>query len=53
MTRHRRMSAAGVIVLHISPRQLREQQADAIAEMAGALKSGRPLPAITTRPMAA
>jgi hypothetical protein len=53
MTRHRRMSAAGVIVLHISPRQLREQQADAIAEMAGALRNGRPLPAITTRPMAA
>jgi hypothetical protein len=53
MTRHRRMSAAGVIVLHISPRQLREQQADAIAEMAGALQSGRPLPAITTRPLAA
>jgi hypothetical protein len=53
MTRHRRMSAAGVIVLHISPRQLREQQADAIAEMAGALQSGRPLPAVTTRPLAA
>jgi hypothetical protein len=52
MTRHRRMSAAGVIVLHISPRQLREQQADAIAEIAGALRSGRPLPAITTRPVA-
>lgn len=36
MARHRRMSAAGIIVLHISPRQLRDRQADALAEMAGA-----------------
>jgi hypothetical protein len=53
MARHRRMSAAGIIVLHISPRQLRDQQADAIAEIAGALRSGRSLPAVTTRPLAA
>lgn len=53
MARHRRMSAAGIIVLHISPRQLRDRQADALAEMAGALRCGRTLPAITTRPLAA
>ena len=48
MARHRRMSAVGIIVLHISPRQLKDQPADTIAEMAGALRYGRPLPAVTT-----
>lgn len=49
MARHRRMSAAGAIVLHMSPRQLREQAAQLEADIAAALRAGRPLPAITTR----
>lgn len=53
MERHRRMSAAGVVVLHVSPRQLRGQGAQLEADLAGALRQGRPLPAITTRPIAA
>ena len=53
MVRHRRMSAAGIIVLHVSPRQLREQPAQVLADIAAALQAGRPLPAIITRPLAA
>jgi hypothetical protein len=53
MARHARMSAAGIIVLHFSPRQQRDQPGEVIGTIAGALKAGRPLPAITTRPLAA
>jgi hypothetical protein len=53
MARHARMSAAGIIVLHFSPRQQRDQPADVISTIAAALKAGRPLPTITTRPLAA
>ena len=53
MARHARMSAAGIVVLHFSPRQQRDQPAAVIGTIAGALRAGRPLPAITTRPMAA
>jgi hypothetical protein len=53
MARHRRMSAAGVIVVHVSPRQLRDQGAQLEADLAATLRAGRPLPAITTRPTAA
>jgi hypothetical protein len=53
MARHRRMSAAGVIVVHVSPRQLRDQGAQLEADLAATLRAGRPLPAITTRPIAA
>jgi hypothetical protein len=53
MARHRRMSAAGVIVIHVSPRQLRDHAAQLEADLAAALRAGRPLPAITTRPLAA
>lgn len=49
MARHRRMSAAGVSVLHVSPRQVRDQSAGLLGEIEAALRSGRPLPAITTR----
>jgi hypothetical protein len=47
------MSAAGIVVLHFSPRQQRDQPAEVIGQIAGALKEGRPLPAISTRPLAA
>ncbi|MGH3303768.1 MAG: hypothetical protein ACRDOK_19235 [Streptosporangiaceae bacterium] len=53
MARHRRMCAAGAIVVHVSPRQLRDQAAQLEADLAAALRAGRPLPAITTRPLAA
>jgi hypothetical protein len=53
MARHRRMSAAGALVLHVSPRQLRDQGGPLMADLAAALRAGRPLPAITTRPLAA
>jgi len=53
MARHARMSAAGIVVLHFSPRQQRDQPAAVIGTIAGALRAGRPLSAITTRPVAA
>jgi hypothetical protein len=53
MARHARMSAAGIVVLHFSPRQQRDQPAEVIGTIASALAAGRPLPAITARPVAA
>jgi hypothetical protein len=53
MARHARMSSAGIVVLHFSPRQQRDQPGEVIGTIASALHSGRPLPAITTRPVAA
>lgn len=53
MARHQRMSAAGVIVVHVSPRQLRDESARLEADLDATLRAGRPLPAITTRPLAA
>jgi hypothetical protein len=53
MARHRRMAAAGIIVLHVSPRQLREHPEQVMAEIEAALRSGRRLPRITTLPVAA
>jgi hypothetical protein len=53
MARHARMCAAGIVVLHFSPRQQRDQPGEVTAAIAGALRAGRALPAITTRPLAA
>jgi hypothetical protein len=53
MARHARMSAAGIIALHFSPRQQRERPAEVIGTIAGALRTGRPLPAVITRAAAA
>jgi hypothetical protein len=53
MRRHRRMSAAGLSVLHLSPRQLRTEWRQVLADIAGALRAGRPAPRVTTRPPAA
>ncbi len=52
MARHRRMSAAGAVVVHVSPRQLRDDTARLEADLRATLRAGRPLPAITTRPLA-
>jgi hypothetical protein len=53
MARHQRMGAAGIVVVHVSPRQLRAESARLEADLDATLKAGRPLPAITTRPLAA
>ncbi|MBO0838059.1 MAG: hypothetical protein J2P28_21450, partial [Actinobacteria bacterium] len=53
MARDRRMAAAGINALHVSPRQVRDESADVLSEIEAALLAGRPLPAITTRPLAA
>jgi hypothetical protein len=50
MARHRKMTAAGIAVLHFSPAQLREQPDQILAEITAALRNGRPLPAIHTVP---
>ncbi len=53
MARHDRMAAAGINVVHLSPARIREKPAEVLATIAGALRTGRPLPHITTRPLAA
>jgi hypothetical protein len=53
MLRHRRMSAAGIVVIHLSPHQLRTQPQEVIADIARALANGRPATSITIRPGAA
>ena len=53
MTRQRRMTRAGIYVLQFSPAQLRREPAGALADIAAALKVGRVVPGITTRPTAA
>jgi hypothetical protein len=53
MARHQRMSAVGVVVVHVSPRQLRDESARLEADLDATLRAGRPLPAITTVPVAA
>ena len=52
MLRHARMTAAGVLVLHFSPRQVATAPGTVIAAIAAALRAGRPVPAITARPAA-
>lgn len=53
MARHQRMSAVGIVVVHLSPRQLRDEAARLEADLDATLKPGRPLPAVITRPPAA
>lgn len=49
MRRHRRMTAAGLSVLHLSPRQLRTEPRQVLTDIAAALHAGRPVPGITMR----
>jgi hypothetical protein len=51
MRRHARMTAAGVLVLHFSPRQVRTAPGEVVAAVGAALQAGRPIPGITTRPV--
>jgi hypothetical protein len=49
MRRHSRMTAAGILVLHFSPYQLRTEPDRVLREIAAALLAGRPAAGITTR----
>lgn len=53
MRRHRRMSAAGLSVLHVSPRQLRTESRQVVTDIAAALRAGRPATGVTMRRPAA
>jgi hypothetical protein len=50
MLRHARMTAAGLLVLHFSPRQVRTAPAEVISAIAAALRAGRPISGIVTCP---
>ena len=52
MTRHRRMIAAGINVMHLSPGQLRSQPQKIAAEIASALANGHPATGVSWRPAA-
>jgi hypothetical protein len=49
MRRHRRMTTAGLSVLHFSPRQVGAEPRQVLADIAAALRAGRPAPRVTTR----
>lgn len=53
LRRHRRMTAAGIFVVHITPDELRTDSPQVVEDIAAALKRGRPASGITTRPAAA
>jgi very-short-patch-repair endonuclease len=52
LQRHARMSAHGIIVLHFTPSQIREEPARVIADIRSALASGRNRPALEIRALA-
>ena len=49
MLRHRRMGAAGIRVLHISPHQLQTEPRQILQDITAALEVGGPVPGIVTR----
>jgi hypothetical protein len=53
LRRHRRMTAAGIFVVHVTPAQLRTEPLQVVADIAAALERGRPARGVTTRPVAA
>lgn len=53
LRRHRRMTAAGIFVVHVTPEQLRTESLQVVEDIAAALSSGRPARGVTTRPAAA
>lgn len=53
LRRHRRMTAAGIFVVHVTPDQLRTEPLQVVADIAAALERGRPARDVTTRPLAA
>jgi hypothetical protein len=48
MRRHARMTAAGVLVLHFSPRQVTTEPGEVVAAIGAALRAGRPIPGMAT-----
>lgn len=53
LRRHRRMTAAGISVVHVTPSELRTDSLQLVEDIAAALARGRPARDITTRPAAA
>jgi len=49
MRRHRRMTAAGIYVVHLTPDELRAEPLQIVEDIAAALDRGRPAHGITTR----
>lgn len=49
LARHNRLEAAGLRVLHFSPRQIRTEPRDVIGQITAALTHGRAAPAITAQ----
>jgi hypothetical protein len=49
MSRHARMSAHGIIVLHFTPRQIRTESASVVAQIQAALAAGRARPRLALR----
>ncbi len=53
ISRQRRMTSAGIYVLQFTPGQLRREPGVVLTDIGAALKAGRPVPGIMTRPVAA
>jgi very-short-patch-repair endonuclease len=53
MRRHARLIAAGISVIHVSPRQVRTEPDRIVANIAAALRNGRPAAGIVTLPAVA
>jgi very-short-patch-repair endonuclease len=49
MSRHARMSAHGIIVLHFTPRQIRSESVSVVAQIQSALAAGRARPRLPLR----
>jgi very-short-patch-repair endonuclease len=50
MRRHARLTTAGVLVLHFSPRQIRTEPGEVVTAIWGALRAGRPAAGIRAEP---
>ncbi len=53
MSRHDRMAAAGIRVLHFSPRKIRDEPGEVVSLIRSALLTGTPVPGIRTVPSTA
>jgi very-short-patch-repair endonuclease len=53
MRRHDELTALGILLLHVTPRQIRTEPAEVVAMIRAALRAGRPPIGITTRRAAA
>ena len=53
LSRHDRMTAAGILVLHFTPAQLRTEPQLVVQQISAALRAGRPIDGITARSAAA